>query len=199
MSSRLVRRRFLATAITVAAAFAAGLSSGATTSALAAACPPPPTPVYAFPDDQTEYVMTTGGAFGAGSPAWTLTGGAARVADQAPDPFAPASSTGALYLPPGSSATSPCVTAPGIVGWVRLYAKSVGALDGRLSVQIIVHGTAYAAGTVAPGAGWGATPLLRSDAPLYKGAVTYQVRLTPVGPGAAFNVDDAWIDPLMHR
>jgi hypothetical protein len=199
VSSRLLRRRSLATAVTVAAAVATGLSSGATSAALAATCPPPPKPVYAFPGDQTDYVMTTGGAFGAGSPAWTLTGGATRVADQAPAPFPSDGGEGALYLPPGSSATSPCVTAPGIVGWVRLYAKSVGAAGGRLSVQIIVHGTVYSAGTVTPGAGWAPTPLLRSDAPLYKGAVTYQVRLAPVGPGAAFDVDDVWIDPLMHR
>lgn len=199
MSARLLRRRILATAVTVAAAFAAGLSSGATTSALAATCPPPPTPVYAFPGDQTSYVLTTGGAFGTGSPAWALTGGATRVADQAPDPFAPARSTGALYLPPGSSATSPCVTAPGIVGWVRLYAKSVGAAGGRLSVQIIVHGTTYPTPIVTADSAWGATQLLQSDAPLYKGAVTYQVRLTPVDPGAAYIVDDVWIDPLMHR
>jgi hypothetical protein len=198
VSTHRLARRLVVIAVAAAAACGAGLSS-ATGSAQAATCPPPPTPVLAFPDDPNEYVMTTGGAFGAGSQAWTLTGGAARVADQAPDPFKPANSDGALYLPPGSSATSPCVTAPGIVGWVRLYAKSVGVSSGQLSVQIIVHGTAYSAGAVTAGGDWAATPLLQSDAPLYKGAVTYQVRLAPVGPGAAFTADDVWIDPLMHR
>jgi hypothetical protein len=194
-----IPRRLLTSAAALAAACAAGLGGGAAPAALAATCPPPPTPVYPFGPD-TGYVMTTGGDFGTGSQAWTLTGGAPRVADQAPDVlFAPANSFGALYLPPGSSATSPCVTAPGIVGWVRPYVKSVGASGGLLSVQIIVHGTVYSAGIVTAGAGWAPTPLLQSDAPLYKGAVTYQVRLTPIGPGAAFDVDDVWIDPLMHR
>jgi hypothetical protein len=154
--------------------------------------------VFAFADEYA-YVMTTGGEFGTGSPAWTLTGGAARIADQAPDVFAPLGSSGALYLPPGSSATSPCVTAPGIVGLVRLYTKSVGDPGGQLNVQVIVHGTTYPTPLIAAGPGWAPTPLQQSDAPAYKGAVTYQVRLSPVGPGAAFDVDDVWIDPLMHR
>ena len=34
-----------------------------------------------------------------------------------------------------------------------------------------------------------------STAPAYKGAVTYQVRLTVVGSNAAFTVDDAYFDP----
>jgi hypothetical protein len=186
------------TTVAAAAACVAGLS-GAPRSAQAAACPPPPTPVYAFPDDQLAYVMTTGGDFGAASPGWTLTGGATRVADQAPDPVGPVNGTGALYLPPGSSATSPCVTAPGIVGLVRLYAKSVGAQGGQLNVQVIVHGTTYPTPLVAPAAYWAPTPLQESGAPAYKGAVTYQVRLSPAGSGAAFDVDDVWIDPLMHR
>jgi hypothetical protein len=191
-------RHVLVTAATAAAALAAAMG-GAPGSALAATCPPPPAVVQAFPDDQTGYVMTTGGAFDPASPAWTLTGGAARVRDQAPDLHAPTSNIGALYLPAGSSATSPCVTAPGIIGAVRTWAKSVGAAGGQLRVDVIVHGTTYAAGTVTAGGGWAPTPLLTSDAPQFKGAVTYQVRLTPVGPGAAFNVDDVWIDPLMHR
>jgi hypothetical protein len=168
---------------------------------MAATCPPPPTPLQAFLGwgDTNTYVLSTGGDFGAGSAAWTLSGGAARVNDQAPDPFSRALGAGALYLPPGSSATSPCTTAPGIVGWVRFYARSVGAADGGLRVEVIVHDTTYKAGTISAGASWAPTPLLDSGAPLYKGAVAYQVRLTPVGPGAAFTVDGIYVDPLMHR
>jgi hypothetical protein len=197
VSTLLSPRRLLATAAATAA-LAAGLGGGATASALAATCPPPQNAVDAF-GDVNGYVMTTGGTFAAGSQPWTLTGGATRVADQTPELFTLSGSFGALYLPPGSSATSPCVTAPGIVGWVRLYAKSIGSESGQLSVQIIVHGTVYQAGTITAGSGWAPTPLLQSAAPLYKGAVTYQVRLAPVGAGAAFDVDDVWIDPLMHR
>jgi hypothetical protein len=182
-------------------ALAAGLSAGTPSSAIAGACPPPPAPVQPFVGwaDQNDYVMTTGGDFAAGAPAWTLSGGAARVADQAPDPLARSSSPGALYLPAGSSATSPCVTAPHIVGWVRLFAKSVGAVTGQLRVQVIVHGTVYQAGMVSAGGGWAPTPILASDAPQYTGAVPSQVRLMPVGSGAAFAVDAVYVHPLMHR
>jgi hypothetical protein len=196
---RLPRR--LCAAAAAAATLAAGLSGGAPGMAMAAACPPPPTPLEAFlgSGDANSYVMATGGDFGARSPAWTLSGGATRVNDQAPDPFASTSGAGALFLPPGSSATSPCTTAPGIVGWVRFYARSAGASAGGLRVEVIVHGTMYEAGTVSAGGGWAPTSLLDSGAPFYKGAVAYQVRLTPVGPGAAFTVDGVYVDPLMHR
>ena len=196
-----LRHRLCATAVAAAATLVASLSGGAPGTAMAAACPPPPTPLQAFlgSGDTNAYVMATGGDFGAGSATWTLSGGAARVNDQAPDPFARATGAGALYLPPGSSATSPCTTAPGIVGWVRFYARSAGGAAGGLRVEVIVHGTTYQAGTISAGAGWAPTPLLASGAPLLKGAVAYQVRLTPVGPGAAFTVDGVYVDPLMHR
>jgi hypothetical protein len=198
---RVSPRRLFLGAVAGVLAVVASLSGATPRAAMAAACPPPPTSEQPFLGwgDQNDYVLATGGDFSARSQAWTLSGGAARVADQAPDAAAHSSSTGALYLPPGSSATSPCVTAPHIVGWVRLFAKSVGATTGALDVQVIVHGSVYQAGIISAGGGWAPTPMLDANAPQYSGAATYQVRLTPVGQDAAFRVDDVYVDPLIHR
>ena len=65
--------------------------------------------------------------------------------------------------------------------------------------QILVKGRTYQAGVVEAGSSWAPTPILTSNAPAYKGAVTYQVRLTPVGAGAAFDVDDVYFDPYHSR
>ena len=40
-------------------------------------------------------------------------------------------------------------------------------------------------------------PILSSNAPAYKGAVAYQVRLT--ASGAAFTVDDVYFDPYSSK
>jgi hypothetical protein len=41
--------------------------------------------------------------------------------------------------------------------------------------------------------------MLPSNAPNYSGAVAYQVRLTPVGSGGAFTVDDIYFDPYASK
>jgi len=168
------------------------------TVAEAATCPPPPTPLQPFVPwgDARQYVLTTGGSFRGGVPAWALSGGAKIVADNAPNKLDPSTDSQALFLPAGSSATSACVTAPQILGIVRFFAKNVGVADGRLKVEVLVKGGVYQAGTIGAGSTWTPSPILTSDAPAYKGAVTYQIRLTPVGSGSGFTVDDVYFDPF---
>jgi hypothetical protein len=170
--------------------------------AAAADCPPPPKAVMPFTpwSDQNQYVLTTGGSFEPGSPAWTLTGGAAVVSgDNAPNFLDPTTHSRALSLPAGSSATSACVTAPHIAGLVRFFARHVGAGTASLKVEILVKGKVFQAGSVSAGSSWTPTPMLVSDAPYYKGAVTYQIRLTSVGSGGAFTIDDVYFDPYCSR
>jgi hypothetical protein len=145
--------------------------------------------------DNGKYVLTTGGSFESGSPAWALSGGAKLVKDNAPNKLDPPANSQALFLPSGSSATSACVTAPQILGIVRFFAKNTGAAGAELRVEILVKGATYLAGDVTAGSSWAPTRILPSNAPPYKGAVTYQMRLTPVGAGAAFTVDDTYFDP----
>lgn len=174
----------------------AGMSVSA---ASAATCPPPPTTVLPFVpwSDSHDYVLTTGGSFEPGAPAWSLAGGASLVSDNAPNGLDPATDSHALYLPGGASATSACVTAPQIIGVVRFFAKSVGISGGSLRVEILVKGGVYQAGTVSPDSGWAPSPILLSNAPQYKGAVTYQVRLTAIG--GSFSVDDVYFDPYSSK
>jgi len=193
--------RLLAGATAVAASAAAAALSAAATPASAAACPPPPTVVQPFTpwQDANDYVMTTGGTFEPGAAPWTLSGGAAVASGNAPNALDSPNDSHSLYLPAGSSATSACVTAPLIAGLVRFFARNVGSTTGQLQVEILVKGRTYQAGVVEAGSSWAPTPILTSNAPAYKGAVTYQVRLTPVGAGAAFDVDDVYFDPYHSR
>jgi hypothetical protein len=185
----------LAGAIVGLALIGAFSSAGA---ARAATCPPPPTPLHPFTPwgDGADYVLTTGGSFEGGG-AWALSGGAAVVAgDSAQAPLDAASDSHALSLPAGSSATSACVTAPGIQGVVRLFAKSAAAAA-QLKVEVLVKGKVYDAGVVTAGSMWAPSPVLVSGSPSYSGAVTYQVRLTALSGGV--EVDDVYLDPYKSK
>ena len=201
MDASLTSRRLLACVATLLSAATAIVLASLPRAAQAATCPPPPDSVTPFLQwqDSHDYVLTTGGSFELGAPAWSLSGGATIVSDRAPDPLAPSTDSRALSLPGGSTVTSACVTAPKIVGVVRFFAKSVGTSGGQLKVEILVKGGVYQAGSIGAGGEWAPTPFLVSDAPAYKGAVTYQVRLTATGAGAAFVVDDVYFDPFHSR
>jgi hypothetical protein len=194
-----LRRRLLVLGLGVALGTALVASGVANQAARGATCPPPPSPLQPFAPwgDANDYVLTTGGSFESGQPAWTLKGGAQLVSDNAPNALDPASDSKALSLPAGASATSACVTAPHIVGIVRFFAKQL-APGAQLKVEILVKGGVYAAGTITAGSSWAPSPMLASNAPNYKGAVTYQVRLTNVGSGG-MDVDDVYFDPYCSR
>jgi hypothetical protein len=117
------------------------------------------------------------------------------VSDNAPNPLDPRTHSHALFLTSGGSATSACVTAPQILGVVRFFAKNTGSAEGGLKVEVIVKGKTYLAGIIRGGSAWAPTEILPSSAPQYRGAVTYQVRLTALGSNAAFVLDDVYFDP----
>jgi hypothetical protein len=189
-------RRSLAVALVAAAAVVAAGQGGV--AAHAATCPPPPTALQPFTDwgDTNSYVLTTGGSFEQGQPTWQLAGGAKTINDNAPNRYDSTSDSHALYLPIGSTATSACVTAPQIVGIVRFFTKSADA-GSQLKVEVLVKGGTYDAGAITAGSSWKPSPMLLSNAPNYKGAVTYQVRLTVLS--GSFTVDDVYFDPYVSR
>jgi len=180
----------LAVAAACAACAAFTVSPG---TVVAATCPPPPSTLQPFLpwNDAHYYVLTTGGSFHPGAQAWSTQGGAGVVAGDTPD-----ADDNALFLPAGASATSPCTTAPNIVGIVRFFARAA-ARGGQLKVEVLVKGQTYLAGTITAGSGWAPGPMLSSNAPAYKGAVAYQVRLTAIG--TAFSVDDVYFDPYSSK
>jgi hypothetical protein len=174
------------------------IAAGTTGVAVAATCPPPPTALHPFTpwSDNNDYVLTTGGSFEQGDAPWQLSGGAQVVSGNAPNKLDKSTDSQSLYLPAGSSATSACVTAPQIVGIVRFFAKAATS-GSQLKVEVLVKGGTYQAGTITGGSNWAPSPMLASNAPNYKGAVTYQVRLTAFG--GAFTVDDVYFDPYVSR
>ena len=181
---------------------------GSTQAALAAACPPPPGVVHPFLpwDDPIDYVPVTNGSFapikhGSKELPWTLSGDASLV--PANEPFLGGGDDQALYLGEGGTAVSACTTAPHIASTVRFFARSVGSASGLLHVEVLVNDGKNGildGGLISAGSDWAPTDVIVVPwAKPLKGAVDLRVRLTAVGTGAAFEIDDVYIDPCKSR
>jgi hypothetical protein len=172
--------------------------------ASAATCPPPPTLSTPFTSwgDSYDYALSPGAAFETGLSGWSATGGAAIVAGNEPWYLRAKSDSHALYLPSGSSVTSSPICEPHLQPLLRLFVKNVGSSTGQLHVEMIVvqNGTTYLldGGLVSAGASWSLTQRIASS---WSGPLSgsLQVRLTPVGTGAAFVVDDLYVDPYLCK
>jgi hypothetical protein len=169
----------------------------------APSCPATPSgaPVFQAWGDQADYVLAGGGSFEAGSPSWSLSGGAAVGAGSDPLGLA-GNGSQVLTLPAGASATSACLKAPHDRAIVRFALRGVTP-GAALHVEVIVKGGKDGVldlGTVTPeSSDWAVSDVLDADWPLSSnGAVQLQVRLTSVGAGTV-QVDDVFVDPYMSR
>jgi hypothetical protein len=196
--------RLITTALALAAATAAFLGAGAPASAarLGVACPTPTSTFFAAWGDHASYAAVPNGGLENGSTGWRLTGNARVVRGN--ERFGAGKHS--LLLPAGSSAT----TAPMCIGLVsskmRFFLRNAGAPGSRLRVQVVYDGGLGAvtglfdSGSVKSGAAWAPSApisMLGGIAPLLTQDVRF--RFTPVGARAAVQIDDVYLDPLIHR
>ena len=196
MRSRARRLLFVAAIAGIAA-----VAAVATPVARAHGCPPTgraSTPFTSWGDDSTYLPMLWGGR-GSQRNNWSVAGGAGFVTGN--DPYSVDGSS-ALYLPPGSSSTSSDTCNRLLVPVVRFFVQNAGSDGGLLHVELIVNdgrGGVIDGGTISASDGWDASPQIVMPTPDTHGSVAYAIRLTPVGDGAAFLVDDVYIDPYLSR
>jgi hypothetical protein len=122
------------------------------------------------------------------------------------EPFDVASATDShsLLLPSGSSASSGTVCFA-LGDWhLRLFARNVGSASGKLRVQVIVPSllggllTVLDGGTIGGDGDWAPSPrleLLLTNVTRLIGTRAVAFRFTPVGYGAAYQIDDVYLDP----
>lgn len=159
--------------------------------------------VFAPWGDYRNYLLVPGGAFEAGTPAWALSGGAKVTAGNEPFYVRSAQDKNSLYLPNGGSALSPTVCF-GLGDWsARFFVRNVGSSRGSLKVDVAVKsllglvslldgGSVSGTGVWAPSASIGLT-LTNLTSLLGVRAISFRFR--SVGTGAAFQVDDVYLDP----
>jgi hypothetical protein len=181
-----------------AAACALVLGQAAPPAAADPACPMAARATTAFQawSDATSYFLA--GSFEPGTAPWSLSDGAAVVADNEPWYLAGLGAH-ALQLPVGASATSSCQKAPHDRAVVRFFAHASDAA-GAVHVEVLVGDDVADAGVVeVPQGGWLPVAQAVADWPAQSnGAVKLQVRLTSVGSGTV-EVDDVFVDPYVSR
>ncbi len=153
--------------------------------------------------DYANYGLVPGGSFEPGMPSWSLAGGAEIVAGN--EPFYVRGDDGkrSLLLPAGSSALSP-TTCFEFGDWhARFFVRNAGA-TGVPEVDIVVRSllgtlSVLGGGYVTAESAWQPSPrmsALVSNVGALLGTKAVAIRLRSNGSGAAFQVDDVYLDPF---
>jgi hypothetical protein len=190
--------------VTAALALASAARSGLIGTGSASYCDPTASQPFATWGDSAAYALAPGGSFETGVPAWSLSGGAKLVSGNEPFYLHGAKDKSSLLLPTGSSATSPTMCFA-LGDWhARFLMKNVGSASGSLRVSVVVPSllggllTVLDGGTVTGNGTWQPSPrigLLLSNVTSLVGTRAVAFRFTPVGRGAAYQIDDVYLDP----
>jgi len=167
-------------------------------------CDPSTSKAFAQWGDNSNYAMLENGSFESGASGWALTGGAHVVAGNEPYFLHGPGDDHSLLLPSGSSAYSGTVCFA-LGDWhMRFMARNIGSKSGALRVQVIVPSllggllTVLDGGTITGSGAWAPSPrteLLLSNVTHLLGTRAVAFRFTPVGAGAAYQIDDVYLDP----
>ena len=184
-------------AIALLAAFSAHAGVTSTAAGSARFCDRNSARVFLPWNDNAYYMLSPGGTFEAGAPAWTLTGQAAVVAGNEPFFIHSQSDRRSLSIPAGSSATSPemCFSTG---DW---HFRFVGRGSGRVRVTVRVRGllgviSILDGGTVSLNDSWRPSPrvsLLLTNIGGLLTTKTISLRFAPVSGTA--QIDDVYVDP----
>ncbi len=155
--------------------------------------------------DPISYTLAPNGGFESGAQGWQLRGGA-TVASGNESFNLSGPGRYSLYLPSGSTATSPAMCVETLDVFARYVAKNRGLIAlSSLKVDAIVkdsagHTFTLPAGVNTGGSSWApslpAVALLDVLGLLNDGRVTVSFRFQPIGLGAKWQIDDLYVDPL---
>ena len=187
-------------ALCVGAASADGARAGVLS------CADNPERVFAPWGDNSLYTLSPNGSLEDGAAGWSLSG--ARVIPQSNTLRRGSYS---LFLPGGSSATSPAACVKLADPASRFFVRNTGASDGRLKVEVTYKtllglftfnatlGYVEADGTWQPSPKYGHVLLNVLGTLGLNNNLSAQLRFrfTPTGRGASFEIDDLYVDPLL--
>jgi hypothetical protein len=189
----------------VALAFAAS-PAGAVPTAATTTCWPATTQAFGGSGDPNQYFLAPGGSFESGTPAWSLTGGAARVTGNNTAGGDPSTNTSSLSLPAGSSATSPAVCMNLLTPTIRFYVRNTGAASSKLGVTVLYSlpngkPASLLVGRVTGTGVWQASPatavlmnVMALSSPT--GTTNISIQLHPLDATGQWHVDDVYVDPF---
>jgi hypothetical protein len=170
-----------------------------------AVCNPPSQPFLPW-NDTASYGLVPGGAFESGTSGWSLGGGAKVVSGNESFYVNSRSDSHSLYMPAGSSVTTPAACFQFADWKVRFFVENVGSPSGALRVQVVSHGllgivSILDGGTISAGGTWNPSDPIQIGLLSQLGGLltnnTLSLRFTAVN-GGAFQLDDIYLDPTFY-
>lgn len=158
--------------------------------------------------DSSSYVLAPDGGFESGGTGWTLSGGAKTVEGNEPFYLHAAADNRSLSLPAGSSALSPAICMAIDTPTFRLVARNTGDTSSGLRVEATYSLLGLLrtkdVSTVYSGAAWAPSQQMSTVLSLSTvvGTLTpssIQIRITPLGSGGQWQIDDLYIDPFARH
>lgn len=158
--------------------------------------------------DNHFYVLAPDGGFEAGGSGWSLSGGATAVAGNESFYLNDAADQRSLSLPAGSSAVSPPICMSLDTPIFRLVARNTGDPNAGLRVEasykLLGLVRTKTVSTVKAGPDWAPSQQMSTVLTLSTIVGTLipsaiQIKITPVGSGGQWQVDDLYIDPFARR
>jgi hypothetical protein len=148
--------------------------------------------------DTKNYVLVPGGSFESGAAGWKLSGGAKVVSGNEPFYVRSTADRYSLYLPAGSSVTSP----PMCFGLGDWNARFFSAGSGSVRVKIVVKSllgvlSVLDGGTASSGSTWKPSPqvgLLLTNVTGLLAVESISLRFVPANT-AGLRIDDVYLDP----
>lgn len=158
--------------------------------------------------DTDSYFLGPGGAFESLT-GWTASGGAKLVKGNESYYVNSTKDKNSLYLPSGSSATSPSICVTTSTPDLRLFALNTGAAAATLNVNMTYtnnqgNATTVTVGSLTGGGSWSLGPqvfFLQNIIPLVNknGQTWVTFTFAPVGPSGHWQVDDFYVDPIKSQ
>jgi hypothetical protein len=158
--------------------------------------------------DNHFYVLAPDGGFEAGGSGWSLSGGAATVEGNESFYLNDAADQRSLSLPAGSTAISPPICMSLDTPTFRVLARNTGDPSASLRVEatykLLGLVRTKTVSTVKAGPEWAASQQMSTVLTLSTIVGTLipsaiQIKITPVGSGGQWQVDDLFIDPFARR
>ena len=203
-AGRAARYLLFGVAIIAALATASAARSGLIGTGSASYCDPTASQPFTPWGDYSAYTLAPGGSFEGGVPAWALAGGASVVSGNEPFYLHSTKDRRSLLLPAGSSATTPTMCFA-LGDWhLRFLMRNVGSASGSVHISVVVPSllggvlTVLDGGSVSGNGAWAPSPrvaLLLSNVTSLVGTRAVAFRFETVGRGAAYQIDDVYLDP----
>ena len=184
--------------MTVLSGFAFPSDAGLLGTGSASYCDPSSIQAFRPWGDSSYYMLTPGGSFESGAPSWTLSGGAKVVPGNESFYIHSKSDNRSLYMPSGSSVSTPTMCFAAGDWHLRFVSKGTGQIRVNVMVNSLLGLVSVLdGGTVSSGGTWNPSPkvsLLLSNLGGLLTTKAISLRLTATG--GASQIDDVYLDPF---